>query len=54
MAWLERSKSQLSKTFFQIENQLNIKKVMSKNVLEGPEATLYKVHFQPFRPFQQE
>ena len=32
MVWLERSKSQLSKTFFQIENRLNIKKVMSKNV----------------------
>ena len=33
MVWLKSSKSQLSKTFFlQIENQLNIKKVMSKNV----------------------
>ena len=32
MVWLERSKSQLSKTFFQIENPLNIKEVMSKNV----------------------
>ena len=32
MVWLKRSKSQLSNFFFQIENQLNIKKVMSKNV----------------------
>ena len=40
---------------FWIENQLNIKKVMSKNdyeplqhILEGPEATLYRVCFRPF------
>ena len=32
MIWLERSKSQLSKTFFRIEKPLNIKEVMSKNV----------------------
>ena len=32
MVWLESPESQLSKTFFQIENQLDINKVMSKNV----------------------
>ena len=32
MVWLESPKSQLSKTFFQIEYPLNIKEVMSKNV----------------------
>ena len=32
MVWLESSKSQLSKTFLQIENWLNIKKIMSINV----------------------
>ena len=32
MVWLKNSKSQLSKTFFGIENPLNIKEVMSKNV----------------------
>ena len=32
MVWLESSKSQLSKTFFQIENPLSIKEVMSQNV----------------------
>ena len=32
MVWLLRSKSQLSKTLFRIENRLNIKKVMSKVV----------------------
>ena len=30
--WLESPKSQLSKTFFGIENPLNIKEVMSKNM----------------------
>ena len=30
MAWLESPQSQLSKTFLQIENRLNIKKVMGK------------------------
>ena len=39
MVWLERSKSQLFKTFLQIENQSNIKKVMSKTV---------KASFDPF------
>ena len=32
MVWLESPKSQLSKTFLWIENRLNIKEVMSKNV----------------------
>ena len=32
MVWLKSPKSQLSKTFLQIENQLNIKKVMGRNV----------------------
>ena len=32
MVWLESPKSQLSKTFFQIENPLSIKEVMSQNV----------------------
>ena len=43
-----------------IENRLNIKKVMSKNVMNPyniflrGEATLYRVHFQPFRHEQDE
>ena len=32
MIWLKSPKSQLSKTFFRIENPLNIKEVMSTNV----------------------
>ena len=32
MVWLESPKSQLYKNFFRIENPLNIKEVMSKNV----------------------
>ena len=32
MVWLENPKSQLSKTFFWIENPLSIKEVMSQNV----------------------
>ena len=32
MVWLKSPKSQLSKTFFQIENPLNIKEVMNQNV----------------------
>ena len=32
MVWLKRPKSQLSKTFFWIENWLNIKEVMRTNV----------------------
>ena len=32
MVWLKSPQSQLSKTFLQIENQLNIKKVMDWNV----------------------
>ena len=32
MVWLKSLKSQLSKTFLQIENPLNIKEVMSTNV----------------------
>ena len=32
MVWLQSPQSQLSKTFLQIENRLNIKKVMGKNV----------------------
>ena len=32
MVWLESSQSQLSKTFFRIENPLSIKEVMSQNV----------------------
>ena len=32
MVWLESPKSQLFKTFLGIENLLNIKEVMSKNV----------------------
>ena len=33
MVWLESPESQLFKIFFQIENQLDINKVMSKNVM---------------------
>ena len=32
MVWLKNPESQLSKTFLQIENPLNIKKVMGRNV----------------------
>ena len=32
MVWLKSPQSQLSKTFLQIENRLNIKKVMGRNV----------------------
>ena len=32
MVWLKSPQSQLSKTFLQIENWLNIKKVMGRNV----------------------
>ena len=32
MIWLKSPQSQLFKTFFQIENRLNIKKVMGRNV----------------------
>ena len=32
MIWLKSPQSQLSKTFLQIENPLNIKKVMGRNV----------------------
>ena len=32
MVWLKSPQSQLSKTFLRIENQLNIKKVMGKNM----------------------
>ena len=32
MVWLKSPQSQLSKTFLRIENRLNIKKVMGKNV----------------------
>ena len=32
MVWLTSPESQLSKTFFGIESQLNIKKVMGRNV----------------------
>ena len=32
MVWLKSPNSQLSKTFFRIENPLNIKEVMSKNM----------------------
>ena len=32
MVWLKSPKSQLSKTFFRIENLLSIKEVMSQNV----------------------
>ena len=32
MVWLKSPQSQLSKTFFQIGNQLNIKKIMGRNV----------------------
>ena len=33
MVWLESPESQLSRCFFKIENRLNIKKVVSKNVM---------------------
>ena len=33
MVWLESPDSQHSKTFFRIENPLNIKEVMNQNVL---------------------
>ena len=36
----EKPKSQLSKTFFQIENPLNIKEVMSKNVSDNNNAAM--------------
>ena len=32
MVWLKSPQSQLSQIFFRIENQLNIKKVMGRNV----------------------
>ena len=40
MVWLESPKSQLSKTFFQIENPLNIKEVMSKNISDNNNAAI--------------
>ena len=40
MAWLKSPKSQLSKTFFRIENPLNIKEVMSKNVSDNNNAAM--------------
>ena len=32
MVWLKSPQSQLSKTFFELKNPLNIKEVMSRNV----------------------
>ena len=40
MVWLKSHKSQLSKTFFQIENLLNIKEVMSKNISDNNNAAM--------------
>ena len=40
MIWLKSPKSQLSKTFFRIENPLNIKEVMSKNVSDNNNAAM--------------
>ena len=40
MVWLKSPKAQLSKTFFQIENPLNIKQVMSKNVSDNNNAAM--------------
>ena len=40
MVWLKSPKSQLSKTFFRIENLLNIKEVMSKNISDNNNAAM--------------
>ena len=40
MVWLKSPKSHLSKTFFRIENPLNIKKVMSKNISNNNNAAM--------------
>ena len=40
MVWLKSPKSQLSKTFFRIENPLTIKEVMSKNVSDNNNAAM--------------
>ena len=40
MVWLKSPKAQLSKTFFRIENPLNIKQVMSKNVSDNNIAVM--------------
>ena len=40
MVWLKSPKSQLSKTFFRIENPLNIKEVMSKKVSDNNNAAM--------------
>ena len=40
MVWLKSPKSHLSKTFFQIENLLNIKEVMSKNISDNNNAAM--------------
>ena len=40
MVWLKSPKSQLSKTFFLIENPLNIKEVMSKNISDNNNAAM--------------
>ena len=40
MVWLESPMSQLFKTFLRIENPLNIKQVMSKNVSDNNNAAM--------------
>ena len=46
VVWLESSKSQLSKTFFRIENPLSIKEVMSQNVCvcSFPIFDIFNIH----------
>ena len=46
VVWLKSPKSQLFKTFFQVENQLNIKKVKSKNVISP--YSVFGVSFDTF------
>ena len=46
MVWLESPKSQLSKTFFRIENPLSIKEVISQNVCVcfSPIFDIFNIH----------
>ena len=41
MVWLKSPKAQLSKNFFRIENPLNIKQVMSKNISDKNNAVMF-------------
>ena len=40
MVWLKSPKSQLFQNFFRIENPLNIKEVMSKNISDNNNAAM--------------